>query len=112
MVNASVTQVEGVTVHTVDHIASMVPLWMRCASQRGVKMKAKCWDLSDAYKQLPLSDNAHDHDAFLAVHDPDVNGPLVYQQRVLPFGSIASVTSFLRLSLAIWALGSSLLSIP
>ena len=34
---------------------------------------------------------------------------MIYQQKVLPFGSIASVTSFLRLSLALWKLGSDLL---
>ena len=32
-----------------------------------------------------------------------------FKQRVLPFGSIASVTAFLRVSLAIWKIGSSLL---
>eukprot|EP00435_Cladocopium_sp_Y103_P060970 s205_g22.t1 len=113
MVNSSVTQTEGVTVHTVDHIAAMVALWMRLSSSadgdRG--LKAKCWDLSDAYKQLPLSDHAFTHDSFLVVYDPELRGPSIYQQKVLPFGSIASVTSFLRLSLAIWKLGTELLSI-
>ena len=33
----------------------------------------------------------------------------VYRQHVLPFGSIASVTAFLRCSLAIWHIGSTLL---
>ena len=55
MVNASVTQTEGVSVHTVDHIAGMIALWMRLSSPQRVVagLKAKCWDLSDAYKQLP-----------------------------------------------------------
>eukprot|EP00435_Cladocopium_sp_Y103_P073792 s107_g45.t1 len=113
MVNSSVTQTEGVTVHTVDHIAAMVALWMRLSSSAGSDrgLKAKCWDLSDAYKQLPLSDHAFTHDSFLVVYDPELPGPSIYQQKVLPFGSIASVTSFLRLSLALWKLGTELLSI-
>ena len=72
-------------------------------------LKAKCWDLSDAYKQLPLSDHAFDHDAYLVVYDPDAKQPLIFQQRVLPFGSVASVTSFLRLSNALWKVGTELL---
>eukprot|EP00435_Cladocopium_sp_Y103_P045778 s2261_g13.t1 len=80
-------------------------------SKRDMGLKAKCWDLSDPYKQLPLSDHAFDHDAFLVVFDLDSQSPCIYQQKVLPFGSIASVTSFLRLSLALWKLGSALLNI-
>ena len=57
MVNSSVVQSEGVTVHTIDHIA------------------AKCWDLSDAYKQVPLSDEAFELDSYLAVYDPISNEP-------------------------------------
>ena len=108
MVNSSVSQSEGVSVHSIDHVAAMVALWMRVAgaSGRSTGLKAKCWDLSDAYKQLPLSDHAFEHDSFLVVYDPDKPGPSIFQQKVLPFGSIASVTSFLRLSLAIWKLGT------
>ena len=58
-----------------------------------------------AYKQVPLSDEAFDLDSYLAVFDPGTS------QRVLPFGSVASVTAFLRVSLALWKIGSSLLHI-
>ena len=111
MVNSSVTQTEGVSVHTIDHIAAMISLWMRVSASRGrnIGLKAKCWDLSDAYKQLPLSDHAFENDSYLVVFDPETGGPVIFQQKVLPFGSIASVTSFLRLSLAIWTLGTELL---
>ena len=60
---------------------------------------------------LPLSDSAFEYDAYLVVFDPNSQSPLIFQQRVLPFGSIASVTSFLRLSLALWKLGSGLLQL-
>eukprot|EP00435_Cladocopium_sp_Y103_P073679 s288_g44.t1 len=55
--------------------------------------------------------HAFDNDSFLVVYDPGSQSPQIYQQKVLPFGSVASVTSFLRLSLALWKVGTSLLKI-
>ena len=52
--------------------------------------------MSDAYKQVPLSDEAFDLDSYLAVFDPGASSPKIFKQRVLPFGSVASVTAFLR----------------
>ena len=70
---------------------------------------AKCWGLSDAYKQVPLSDEAFHLDSYLAVIDPSCSSAKIFKQCVLPFGSIASVTAFLRVSLALWKVGSTLL---
>ena len=48
----AVTQNEGVTIHTIDHIASTIAFWMRSgALSTSDGLVAKCWDLSDAYKQ-------------------------------------------------------------
>ena len=53
MVNFAVTQDEGVTIHTIDHIGAMMACWMRKGSIKPEDcMVAKCWDLSDAYKQV------------------------------------------------------------
>ena len=112
LVNFAVTQNEGVTIHTIDHIAAMTSCWMRHGNLSPKDpLVAKCWDLSDAYKQVPLSDNAFELDSYLAVFDPSSKGAKIFKQRVLPFGSIASVTAFLRVSLAIWKIGSSLLKL-
>ena len=73
---------------------------------------AKCWDLSDAYKQVPLSDEAFHLDSYLAVYDRGCSSAKIFKQCVLPFGSIASVTAFLRVSLALWKVGSALLHLP
>ena len=112
MVNQSVIQTEGVTVHTLDHISSMTACWLRkCEGKKSRRrLVAKYW-VSDAYKQIPLSDSAYDMDSFLAVYDPGTGRPSVFQQKVLPFGSIASVTAFLRVSNALWAIGSKLLKL-
>ena len=110
LVNYAVTQTEGVTIHTIDHIAAMTAWWMRSGALTPEDaLVAKCWDLSDAYKQVPLSDEAFDLDSYLAVFDPGTSSAKIFKQRVLPFGSVASVTAFLRVSLALWKIGSSLL---
>ena len=111
LVNFAVTQNEGVTIHTIDHIASMIAFWMKSGGTLSAEdgLVAKCWDLSDAYKQVPLSDEAYHLDSCLAVYDPDCLSAKIFKQCVLPFGSIASVTAFLRVSLALWKVGSDLL---
>ena len=107
--NFAVAQNEGVTIHTIDHIAAMMACWMRTGSTKANDgLVAKCWD---AYKQVPLSDEAFDLDSYLAVYDPSAGSAKIFKQSVLPFGSIAWVTAFLRVSLAIWKVGASLLKL-
>ena len=110
-VNSSVTQTETASVHTVDHIAALISCVMRKASLMScpLELTSKTWDLADAYKQLPLSDEAFRLDSYLVVFSPESKGPEVFQQSVLPFGSVASVTAFLRVAQAIWKLGTKLL---
>ena len=112
-VNSSVSQTESATVHTVDHIASLISCFMRasCNREEMPTLNAKTWDLADAYKQVPLSDEAFEMDSYLVVFCPDTSGPKVFQQSVLPFGSVASVTSFLRIAHALWRLGTKLLGL-
>ncbi len=110
LVNFAVTQNEGVTIHTIDHIASMLAFWMKSGSLNSEdQLVAKCWDLSDAYKQVPLSDEAFGLDSYLAVYDPSCHSAKIFKQCVLPFGSIASVTAFLGVSLALWKIGATCL---
>ena len=113
MVNSAVTQVEMVTLHGIDHIACLGASLMS-ASQRkgeGLQLVAKCWDLAAAYKQIPLSDDAYETDSYIVIYNPATGCPEVYKQAVLPFGSIASVTAFLRCALGIWHIGSSILKL-
>ena len=90
------------TIHTIDHIAAMTSWWMRSGSlSPDDALVAKSWDLSDAFNL----------DSYLAVFDPGASSAKIFKQRVLPFGSVASMTAFLRVSLALWKIGSSLLHI-
>ena len=100
------TQTETASVHTVDHIAALISCIMRKFSLMNISADFK--DLADAYKQLPLSDEAFRLDSYLVVFSPVSKGPEVFQQSVLPFGSVASVTAFLRVAQAIWKLGTKL----
>lgn len=112
-VNSSVSQTETATVHTVDHIASLIACILRfsaCLASQS-ELSAKTWDLADAYKQIPLSDHAFENDAYLVVYCPKQQKAEVFQQRVLPFGSVASVTAFLRVAHGIWKLGARLLKL-
>ncbi|CAK9062751.1 Uncharacterized protein SCF082_LOCUS32627, partial [Durusdinium trenchii] len=72
---------------------------------------AKTWDLRDAYKQVPPSDVAFELDSYIVVFNPKSQLAEIYKQRVLPFGSVASVTAFLRRSSAVWMIGAKLLKL-
>lgn len=113
LVNSSVTQPEGVSVHTVDHVAGLVAHWFRSHLEhnKDCAAVAKTWDLRDAYKQVPLSDVAFELDSYIVVFNPKSQLAEIYKQRVLPFGSVASVTAFLRCSSAVWMIGAKLLKL-
>ena len=110
-VNSSVSQTETASVHTIDHIASLLACLLRKSElcQCDLQLSAKTWDLADAYKQIPLSDHAFDKDAYLAVFCPKTGRAEIFQQKVLPFGSVASVTAFLRVAHGLWKVGTKLL---
>lgn len=50
-------------------------------------------------------------DSYIVIYNPPTGNPEIYKQAVLPFGSIPSVTAFLRCALGIWHVGSSLLKL-
>lgn len=113
LVNSSVTQVEMVTLHGVDHIAGLGAALLKAMECHGRSetLVGKCWDLAAAYKQIPLSDEAYNMDSYIVVFNPNEGRPEVFQQAVLPFGSVASVTAFLRCAMGLWTIGSRLLKL-
>ena len=44
-------------------------------------------------------------DSFFVIHDPDSGSAQVFRQLVLPFGSKASVTAFIRAAYSLWLIG-------
>eukprot|EP00435_Cladocopium_sp_Y103_P067764 s200_g30.t1 len=85
LVNSAVIQPEAVSVHGIDHIAGMGAAYLRASEHDGqfAELMSKCWDLA-AYRQVPLSDNAFDLDAYLIVYNPYTESAEVYQQKVSP----------------------------
>ena len=108
-VNASVTQVEQVPVHTIDIIAAMLSVWLNewfCTGRKDHSApRCKAWDLRAAYKQLPLSDMSYELDSFFVMFNAESGGPEFFRQRVLPFGSKASVSGFIRCAFVLWRVG-------
>ncbi|CAE7034567.1 car [Symbiodinium sp. CCMP2592] len=102
--------VEQVSVHTIDVVAGMLACWLNewfiSGRPEHSTPVCKAWDLRTAYKQLPLSDLAYALDSFFVLFNIERGASEIYRQRVLPFGSTASVTSFIRTAYAIWKLGA------
>ena len=69
------------------------------------KIFGSTYDLRSAYKQFPIS--ARDRDLLrIAVNRPGANSPSIFGVNALPFGAVGSVAGFLRISHALWFIGT------
>jgi hypothetical protein len=59
-----------------------------------MQLWSKTWNQVDTYKQVLLSEHAHENDPYLVVCCPQTRSPKIFKQKVLPFGLVASVTVF------------------
>ena len=106
-VNQSVTVSESPTLHTVDVACAILACWFGDSSEhhKGADLAIKTFDLASAYRQVALN-KAGRAVAFIRVFNPATKSWAYFQAKVLPFGAIKSVHSFLRLARAIWWLGA------
>ncbi|CAE7253337.1 NaCP60E [Symbiodinium sp. CCMP2592] len=103
--NLTVGLCERFELHTIDKLAAI----LSCALERTPASGLSGWvgrnyDLKSAYKQYGV----HPVDRALvrlAVNKPGEEEPLLLGLNALPFGSVASVSAFLRVSFAIWKIG-------
>ena len=96
-------QVESATkLHTLDVAAALCMELLRVSPEQ--KWLGKTIDLSSAYRQLGISPCSK-WVSYVAVFDPETNGPKVFAMRALPFGASNSVYSFLRVAHSLWWLG-------
>ena len=107
-VNQTVATSESPRPHTVDVLASMGKSMM--AAVPGVPLLGKAYDLTAAYRQLPLRPGTC-WNSFISVWEHIKQEPSVFQLRALPFGASKSVYSFLRTSHSLWWLACMTLSI-
>ena len=103
--NLTVGLRERFELHTIDKLAAV----LACALDRAPPSYLNDWvgrnyDLKAAYKQYGV----HPEDRALirlAVNRPNQEAPELLGLNALPFGSVASVSAFLRVSHAIWKIG-------
>ena len=105
-VNATTSACDTITVHTADCVAANIAFRMHERRRRQLpsNLVIKSWDLTKAYKNLPLHSDALS-DAFLSVWNPTKKCTELFGQSVLPFGARSSVHGFCRVSLGIWIIG-------
>ena len=111
--NAAVVQTEQVSVHSLDVVAATVSYWLQADHTKcgGSDLHVKCWDLHAAYKQFPLDDLSFAKDSFFGIYNLRSKQKKLYKQLVLPFGSKASVTAFIRAAFALWRIALVLLKV-
>ena len=96
---------ERLRVHAIDELASYIAWCLTTLPEESLDdVVGKTYDLKSAYKQYGV--RKFDRDLLrLAVWDPHRQKVCYLGINALPFGAIGSVSSFLRVSMAIWFLG-------
>ena len=107
-INSTTSAEDTISIHTVDCTVASLAFRFQCLADQSVEETTgfKTWDLKKVYKQLPIHVESR-NESYLAVFDPNEGRPKIYGQRILPFGSRASVHTFCRAATGIWAVGVS-----
>ena len=108
--NSTVGLREKFRIHNIDQLATMMAHSFNIANGRHPKVVGRTYDLKSAYKQFPISEEAR-RLLRIAVHEPGKDEPHLMGLDVLPFGAVASVAAFLRISMAVWFIGIRCLGI-
>ncbi len=99
-VNLAVQVTESPKPHTVDVLGA--PLGEIIKECHGAGPWAiRPFDLKDAHRQCGVSPSSTPH-SHIVVRDPDQNPARIFRMLALPFGSVMSVHSFLRVAHSIW----------
>ena len=90
-----------IELHDAETITAAILMFMR---RSDADLVGKTIDLKSAYRQLPLSTEAL-RMSFVAVKCPRTGQVMLFRLLCLPFGAVAAVHSFIRISLALCHLG-------
>ena len=106
-VNQSSSVLESPTLHTVGIACAVLACWFRNCKALGCssELQVRTFDLASAYRQVGLCAGGRAV-GFIRVYNPTTGQWAYFQAKVLPFGAVRSVHSFLRLARAIWWIGS------
>ena len=108
-INKSVQAYESPQPMSTDVIAGIGQKLMSLCG--GQKFLGKAFDLSAAYRQLPISPNSA-WCSYVACCTPGSNVPCIFRMLALPFGGAMSVFAFLRVAYSLWYLGVHHLMLP
>ena len=97
---------EKLRVHAIDQLAAYLS-WMctELAGEIDDDIVGRTYDLRSAYKQFGVSLQTRDL-LRLLVWDTDQQKPCLLGLNALPFGASGSVSCFLRISMALWYIGT------
>ena len=109
-VNSAVQTEESPRPHTLDVVACMALRAMKVATRTGPWV-GRTFDLKGAYRQCAINPDSSDF-SHIMVQEPQSRRIWAFRMRALPFGSIRSVHSFLRVAHSLWFLGISELLVP
>ena len=109
--NSTVGLPEKMKLQTIDQIASFLSYGLKLLGpSNGLKLLGRTYDLKSAYKQFAL--RTEDRDALrMGIAVPKSRNVAVIGFNSLPFGAVGSVSGFLRISMAVWFVGCSALSL-
>jgi len=96
---------EKLRIHSIDEMAAYLAWCLTNLEHRDLKdLVGKTYDLKSAYKQYAIS-TADRKRLRIAVWNPLLSKVSYLGSNALPFGAVASVSSFLRVSMAVWYVG-------
>ena len=96
---------EKFQLHTIDQLCCMINSSFEMAQGTHCPILGRTYDLKHAYKQFGLCN--FDRDLLrIAVQKPGCKVPTLVGLNSLPFGAVGSVAGFLRISFAIWWIGT------
>ena len=103
--NLTVGLRERFELHTIDKLAVILASALERAPAGSLHdLVGRNYDLKSAYKQYGIHPSDREF-VRLAVNCPGHTGPRLLGINALPFGSVASVSAFLRVSHALWRMG-------
>eukprot|EP00971_Amphidinium_carterae_P335009 6470635-Amphidinium_carterae.1 len=119
LVNSCVSTSEKIDLEHVDHFLAIAKLLFRAGvaadgcddKPRVSSIYAKCFDLSSAYRQMPVAPSSYRF-SIIVIWNHALGLHQYFVMRALPFGSVASVYAFLRVSRAIRHVMVRCLKIP
>ena len=103
-INLTVGLKEKLQVETIDELMA---IGKRCMQMfgRNAALCGRTFDLRKAYRQLGVSEDSLRF-SWIGVWNPLEQRVFIFQMRSLPFGAVASVSAFLRMSRALRELGT------